>query len=224
MARTGNHPWLRCFYARATTLLSRAAGGALSPIRVKQPGALLEYSSSWRIALTSTTTTASRSMPTVDRIQPGDWSLGPFVCFLNCRMQPQDYCFLTYRCPKRSVIITHFHIKLKIYLILALLKFQPSKLVFFERATGIMEYNQLPTAVVFPHSKNVPNNLLEQLFIDQYIDWQPKAYLRYHAVKLIVQCWILAFTVKVNTDHFRSRTIPWLRKSVSVSSNYSVFL
>ncbi len=58
VARTGKHPWLcsgfkvlpirkgyysntnvdrrfRCFYERATSLLSRAAGGALSPIRVK---------------------------------------------------------------------------------------------------------------------------------------------------------------------------------------------
>ncbi len=122
-------------------------------------------------------------------------------------MQPQDYYYLTYRCPNRSVIIFHFHIKLKIYLILALLKFQPSKLVFFEWATETKECNQLLTAVIFLHSENVPHNLLEQLFIDQYIDWQPEAYMRYHAVKLIVQCWILAFTVKVNTDHFRSRVV-----------------
>ncbi len=39
---------LRGFCARATTsLLSRAVGGALSPIRVKWPAALLEQLSSW---------------------------------------------------------------------------------------------------------------------------------------------------------------------------------
>ncbi len=37
-------------YARATSLLSRAEGGALLWIMVKQPGALLEQVSSWRIA------------------------------------------------------------------------------------------------------------------------------------------------------------------------------
>ncbi len=34
----------------ATLLLSRSAGGALSPIRMKQPGVLLEQLSSWRQA------------------------------------------------------------------------------------------------------------------------------------------------------------------------------
>ncbi len=41
------------FYARATSLLSYTAGGALSPIRVKQPGALFEQLSSWHRKLES---------------------------------------------------------------------------------------------------------------------------------------------------------------------------
>ncbi len=40
-------------YARATSLLSRAAGGALSPFRVKKPGAQLENFSDYNDCTTS---------------------------------------------------------------------------------------------------------------------------------------------------------------------------
>ncbi len=51
----------RCFYARETSLLSRAPDGAMSPFRVKQPGAYLEHFCSWRYAQTTTTTSSQKT-------------------------------------------------------------------------------------------------------------------------------------------------------------------
>ncbi len=74
VARTSQHPWLRpgwkifptgmgyCFdkrqsrriSIRATSLIVIAAGGALSPVRLKKPGVPLEQLSSWRNAYSIT--------------------------------------------------------------------------------------------------------------------------------------------------------------------------
>ncbi len=53
-----------------SSLLLRTVGGALSPIRVRQPGALLEQLSSWRCALSATPTSLDITQTAKSNIRP----------------------------------------------------------------------------------------------------------------------------------------------------------